>query len=144
MTTREAGGKVYFEPTAIVTYVPGPPIKLSDIHFYMLRWSDAWELASLHHLLDKWNLNESQYFKNRYRRLGWRRKMTIMQPLARRLTRRLGFGKKFFLEKILVPLDKMLNRYLTNRHIQQERHRQQTQETPTPSRQSALTASSQR
>ena len=70
--------------------------------------------------------------------------MTIMQPLARRLTRRFGFGKKFLLEKILVPLDKMLNRYLTNRHIQQERHRQQTQETPTPSRQSALTASSQR
>ena len=118
MTVIQAGGTVYFEPDSLVTYVPGPPLELSDMTFYMLRWSDAWELASLHRLRDKWNVEEDQYFTNRYRRVGWRRHMTITRPLAARIgelgNRLVIFGqKKTRLEKILVPMDKALNRYLT-------------------------------
>jgi GT2 family glycosyltransferase len=111
----QAGGKIYFEPECIVTYVPGPPLELTDIHFYMLRWSDAWTLESLKRLQEKWNLAEDGYFKTKYKKLGWRRRGTIIKPLVRRLS--FGFENKP-LKKVLSFLDKKLNHYLTNRYAQ--------------------------
>ena len=113
MSVDKAGGTVYFEPASIVTYVPGPPLEWSDLHFYMLRWSDAWTLGSLHRLRDKWNIAEDGYFQNKYKKLGWRRKHTIVSPLSRKLT--FGF-KSPRLAQLLMPLDKFFNRYLTSRH----------------------------
>lgn len=124
MLVSQAEGKVYFEPTSVVTYVPGPPLEWSDIPFYMLRWSNAWELSSLHRLRDKWDLTEDEYFDNRYKRLGWRRNMTIIQPLASRL----AFGqKKSLFERILFFMDKVLSCYLTTRHAHKEKERQSKQ-----------------
>ena len=124
MSVKQAGGKVYFEPHSLVTYVPGPPLEWTDLHFYMLRWSDAWTLASLHRLRDKWNLAEDAYFQQKYKQLGWRRRWTIIHPLSRRLT----FGiKSHWVERILIPIDRALNRYLTSSHArqqQQDRSRQ--------------------
>ncbi|MFH7030169.1 MAG: glycosyltransferase family 2 protein [Heteroscytonema crispum UTEX LB 1556] len=112
----EAGGTVYLEPESVVTYVPGPPLEWTDLHYYMLRWSDSWELASLQRLRDKWNLTEDEYFKNKYNRLGWRRHMTIINPFARNLP--IGnFGSRA-VAKILRLADKVVNRYLTNRYRQ--------------------------
>ncbi|MER3588847.1 MAG: glycosyl transferase family 2, partial [Mastigocladus sp. ERB_26_1] len=110
----EAGGTVYLEPESLVTYVPGPPLKWTDLHFYMLRWSDAWELASLKHLRDKWNLSEDEYFQNKYKRLGWRRDMTIVNPLVRKIP--LGKLGSRVVGKILRQIDKVLNHYLTSRY----------------------------
>lgn len=113
MLVTQAGGSVWFEPESIVTYVPGPPSNLSDLSFYMLRWSNEWELASLRRLRDKWNLTEDKYFRHRYRNVGWRRKMTIVRPLSEKLT--FGRGSKR-LENLLSTLDKQLNRRLTDRY----------------------------
>jgi GT2 family glycosyltransferase len=33
MTVAQAGGTVYFEPDSLVTYVPGPPLEWTDLHF---------------------------------------------------------------------------------------------------------------
>lgn len=112
ITIAQAGGTVHLEPASIVTYVPGPPLEWSDIPYFMLRWSDAWELTSLHRLRDKWNLTEDEFFKNRYKRLGWRRQMTLISPMVRSILGR----RSQRLEKILLSIDKILNRYLTNRH----------------------------
>jgi len=117
MTVREAGGKVYFEPESVVTYVPGPPLKLYDVHFYMLRWSNAWTLTSLNRLREKWDLAEDGYFQSKYKKLGWRRRATLIDPLARKLT--LGLGGRV-LGKVLGQGDRLLNTMLTNRHRQQE------------------------
>jgi GT2 family glycosyltransferase len=119
MTVVEAGGTVYLEPDSLVTYVPGPPLELSDMAFYMLRWSDAWELASLKHLLSKWDLTEDEYFKGRYGRLGWRRHMTLVDPWVMRLS----FGQnkslwKRVVRKAFVVTDKTINKYITNRYAQ--------------------------
>ena len=113
MTVAEAGGTVYFEPDSLVTYVPGPPLELTDMHFYMLRWSDAWTMASLECIREKWNLAEDGYFQTKYKKLGWRRSGTIIKPLTRSLS--FGFENKP-LKKILKYLDKRLNRYLTERY----------------------------
>ena len=66
MSVRKAGETVYFEPNSLVTYVPTVPLAWSDLHYYMLRWSDAWELASLDHLRQKWNLSEDYVFLLKY------------------------------------------------------------------------------
>ena len=115
MTVAEAGGKVYFEPESLVTYVPGPPLELTDLHFYMLRWSDAWTLDSLKHIREKWNLSEDGYFKTKYKKLGWRRSGTIIKPLVRRLS--FGWENKP-LKRILKYFDRIFNRYLTNRYAE--------------------------
>jgi GT2 family glycosyltransferase len=112
----QVGGKIYFEPSSIATYVLGPPLQLSDLHFFMLRWSDAWTLQSLNRFRKKWDLDEDGYFQNKYKKLGWRRKGTIIKPLIRRLT----FGQENKpLKKIFSRLERRLNHLLTQRYYQQ-------------------------
>ncbi|GAB4187209.1 MAG: glycosyltransferase [Coleofasciculaceae cyanobacterium] len=138
MSVRQAGGTVYFEPACVVTYVPEPP-HWTDLHYYMLRWSDAWTLSSLHRLRDKWELAEDGYFQAKYKKLGWRRKMSIIEPLNRLVT--FGFSSRLF-NPILIPLDKMLNRYLTNRHAKEQSQRLPSQSS-TQQHSSTTTALSQ-
>ncbi|MDV2995500.1 MAG: hypothetical protein N4J56_005154 [Chroococcidiopsis sp. SAG 2025] len=132
MSVIQAGGTVYFEPSSIITYVPGQPLKPIDLHFYMLRWSDAWELASLSRLREKWQLAEDSYFQHKYKALGWRRRKTILLPLIDRLT--LGI-KNQYLEKILMyglfaPLETLLNRYLTASYARKHLKQKNTQAAP--------------
>lgn len=116
MMVREAGGSVYFEPTSVVTYVPGPPSQWSDLHYYMLRWSDEWTLKSLHRLQEKWNLAEDAYFTTKYKKLGWRRKMTIVAPIIWKLTLGLYSPR---LEQFFMWFEHRFNHYLTSRHARQ-------------------------
>lgn len=113
MTVSAAGGTIYFEPTSVVTYVPGPPLAWSDMPFYMLRWSDAWELASLKHLQKKWYLAEDTYFIRRYQSVGGRRRVTIVRPLVQAL-RLWRFTPRA--EEKFIRLDRLLNGYLTRRY----------------------------
>lgn len=107
----QAGGSIYLEPASVVSYVTEVPLEFSDMPYYMLRWSDAWEMASLKRLQEKWNLTEDDYFKHRYSRLGWRRDMAILQPLTRQVPR----GRRV-VSKVLRRADKVLNRYLSDRY----------------------------
>lgn len=125
MTATKTGGTVYLEPTSVVTFMshpPAPPLDWADIPYFMLRWSDAWEIANLHHFRDKWHLVENEYFTKRYQRLGWRRYGEIVKPLSRRLT----FGYHYKpLSQLLKRLEKKLNYYLSDRHARKHaRHNQ--------------------
>ncbi|PSB58987.1 glycosyltransferase family 2 protein [Chamaesiphon polymorphus] len=124
MTVRESGNTVYFEPDSIVTYVPGPPLEMSDLHYYMLRWSDAWTLGSLNRLRDKWNLSEDGYFKTKYKRVNWRRYGTVIEPFVRQLT--LGIGSQL-LTRAFAKVEHFLNRYLTERHNHLQQQARQSQ-----------------
>jgi hypothetical protein len=121
MSVQAAGGTVYFEPASLVTYVPGPPLEWTDLHYYMLRWSDAWTLNSLHRLRDKWNLAEDGYFQSKYKKLGWRRYWTVLIPFTERIT--FGLASQFLAER-LAGMEHRLNRYLTDRHARQQEKRQ--------------------
>lgn len=118
MTVREKGEKVFFEPSCLVTYTFGEPLEWSDLHYYMLRWSNAWTLSSLHRLRDKWQLSEDGYFTSKYKKLGWRRKMTFIAPIIFRLTFGLYSPK---LEKVMMWFEHRINNYLTHRHFQQQK-----------------------
>ncbi|MEO0759781.1 MAG: glycosyltransferase [Cyanobacteria bacterium J06648_16] len=113
MAVRETGEQVYFEPASVVTYVPGPPLKLSDVYFYMLRWSNDWTMSSLQRIREKWTLAEDSYFTTKYKKLGWRRRQTLIDPLARRLL--LGAGSRF-LVKVIGRLEHPINHYVTRRY----------------------------
>ncbi|MEN9223395.1 MAG: glycosyltransferase [Thermostichus sp. BF3_bins_97] len=117
MMATQAGETIYFEPRSIVTYVPGPPAHWSDVAFYMLRWSNQWTQASLEHLRQKWDLVEDSYFKTKLKKLGWRRRMTIWQPLNRQLTR--GRTSDRLNEWLLHPLDRLIEGWLIRRYQQQ-------------------------
>ena len=54
---RNAGGSVYLEPRAVMSYIPPPPCEWWDLSYFMLRWSEAWNLASVRHFCDKWALS---------------------------------------------------------------------------------------
>jgi GT2 family glycosyltransferase len=129
MTVQEAGGTVYFEPASLVTYVPGPPLEWSDLHYYMLRWSDAWTINSLHRLRDKWNLVEDGYFQSKYKKLGWRRYWTVLIPFTERIT--FGLASQF-LAKRLAGMEHWLNRYLTDRHAKQAMKQRSNVSPPSP------------
>lgn len=57
LVVRHAGGSIFIEPKAVVTYVPPPPLSISDLPFFNLRWSESWIEASLKHFHDKWDLD---------------------------------------------------------------------------------------
>ena len=129
---QEAGGTIYNEREAVVTTdtlgidsnkaglmawfgtLELPDFKLYDLPYFMLRWSDAWDIASLHHLRDKWGLtDQDKYFKRRYAGLGSRRHELLIKPLVNRLT----FGKgNEPIETFLISLERRLNRYLYHRY----------------------------
>lgn len=130
----EAGGKIYSDRTAVVTTdtigissnktglmewfgrSDLPDFKFYDLPYFMLRWSDAWDLASLHHLRQKWNLVEDKYFKRRYAGLGGRRHELLINPLVKRLTFGRGSDR---LKKTLIFLERKLNHALYHRYLQQ-------------------------
>lgn len=128
----EAGGAIYSDRTAVITTdtigisankvglmewfgkLEQPEFKLYDLPYFMLRWSDAWDLASLHHLRQKWNLVEDKYFKKRYAGLGGRRHELLINPLVDRLT--FGRGSNL-LKKLLMALERKLNHALYTYYI---------------------------
>jgi GT2 family glycosyltransferase len=113
LSAAQAGGTVYCEPASVVTYVPDVVFRWSDLSYFMLRWSDAWEMQSLQHFRDKWDLKKDKYFKKRYGRLGHRRHQAFLKPLMKKLT----FGQSVpWLESLLISLERQLNRLITDRY----------------------------
>ena len=136
LTVSQAGGAIFSEREAVVTtdalgigsnkiglgawfgYLQIPNFEWSDLPYFMLRWSDAWDLASLHRLRDKWELSEDKYFQKRYRGIGSRRHELLIQPLVRRLT----FGQgSAWLEKLLIFLERKLNQYVYRCYVRRMR-----------------------
>lgn len=132
-TVTQAGGSIYSEREAVITTdtigietnqtglvnwfgdVQLPNFQWSDLPYFMVRWNDAWDLASLHHLRQKWNLTEDDYFKKRYKKVGARRHELLIKPIVRRLT--WGRGS-LWLENLLIAIERPINRYVYHRYVQ--------------------------
>jgi GT2 family glycosyltransferase len=120
MSVSLMGGTLYCEPDSVVTYVPELPLNWADVSFFLLRWSDEWEVTSLERFSQKWSLSKKdKYFKKRYKRLGHRRRGAFLKPLLRRLP----FGKdNLWLEQRAIELERTINRLITNRYIKKYTH----------------------
>lgn len=113
MAIAGAGGSIWLEARSRITYLPPDPLRLADLPYFALRWSDAWDLASFHHLREKWGLVEDAYFEEQYRLLGWRRRELMMQGCLLRWlpSTRLRRGA----ERALRPLERTLNAWWARR-----------------------------
>ena len=72
-----AGGTLWLEPSAVVTYVPPDRLARSDRAFWFLRWSHSWSTQSLEHFAAKWDTDpgdparqETIQYSRFHRRLG--------------------------------------------------------------------------
>jgi cellulose synthase/poly-beta-1,6-N-acetylglucosamine synthase-like glycosyltransferase len=110
LLTRNAGQAVYFEPRSIVTHLPPPPFEEYDLDFFQLRWSDAWNRATLEHFREKWNLSHNDPgLIALASRLDAHRRLTL-EPY-RRLLRLLGNRPAQWFERMLIaPLEQAANR----------------------------------
>lgn len=114
LNVTQAGGTIFCEPDSVVTYVPELPLNWADVSFFLLRWSDEWEVSSLEHFSQKWNLpKKDKYFKKRYKRLGHRRHNAFLKPLLRRLP--LG-QDNLWLEQQAIAVERIINHWITNRY----------------------------
>lgn len=84
LAVTQAGGLIFFEPASVVTYLEARDLHWTDLRFYMIRWSDSWERASLNHLQAKWDLADD-YFTRRLAQVGWRRRQVLIRPLFNRI-----------------------------------------------------------
>jgi GT2 family glycosyltransferase len=57
MAVRRAGGTVYLEPNSRTTYIPPPPCTWWDLPFFMLRWSEEWNVSTAGHFNNKWDVS---------------------------------------------------------------------------------------
>lgn len=57
LSVRAAGGSVVIEPKAVTSYVPSGRCEWSDLPYFMLRWSEYWNLESVRHFNRKWNVS---------------------------------------------------------------------------------------
>ena len=122
LTVAQVGGTVYCEPASVVTYVPEVLYRWSDLAFFMLRWSNEWEVRSLKYFRKKWDLpKKDKYFKKRYRRLGYRRHQAFVKPWVKRLL--LGQAPPAVL-KPLIALEHRLNKWISDRYYRQHPERQ--------------------
>ncbi len=62
LLVQRAGGSVYFEPGSVVTYVPPPPYDARDFPYFMMRWSEAWNEATVRHFKEKWGYSSVRFF----------------------------------------------------------------------------------
>jgi GT2 family glycosyltransferase len=121
IAVRALGERIFLEPAAVVTYLfYDKPLLPSDYPYFMLRWSDAWEVSSLRRMMDKWQLPKNDYFENRIRNRGFRRKLAIWNPVATKLS----FGvRNRVLSRALFEADRVVNRLVALRYSRhQVRH----------------------
>ncbi len=110
LLTRQHGGEVYLEPGAVVTYLPPPPFEPFDLPYFQLRWSDAWNRATIARFRAKWLLpSDDPGLQALAERLADHRRLTL-EPY-RRLLRLLGRQPARWIERVFIaPIERAANR----------------------------------
>ena len=98
LTTREhldfclrvqaAGGKIYFEPASVMTYLTPPPFVAEDLNYFLIRWSDTWTEKTLTHFALKYGITPA--YAERVAKTRARRHHLLTTWLRPHLERRLG------------------------------------------------------
>jgi GT2 family glycosyltransferase len=110
LSVRGHGGDVYLEPASVVTYVPPPPFEPFDLEYFQLRFSDAWNEATIARFREKWDLAEDDpVMRALAESLADHRRLTL-EPY-RRVLRLFGRTPARWVERVLLaPLEHAANR----------------------------------
>jgi GT2 family glycosyltransferase len=109
LSVREAGGSVWFEPASRVTYLTPPPLAASDVRFYLRRWSETWNAASLRHFYSKWGFDNT--IDERLAGMA-RRRLVVLTFIRQPLSRLLGNRAQWLFDGAILRLERPLNRAL--------------------------------
>ena len=111
LEVRQAGGEIWIEPASQITYAPPKSLSDSDREFFLLRWSEARGIATLRHMVDKYQLHpRSRGVRLSARWLAGHRRYSM--DWLPRWKRRLGVKLGSRLEKsVVTPLEKLWNRW---------------------------------
>lgn len=82
-----AGGEVWSQTSARVVFNQPPPVRRHDLPYFLLRWSEAWNVASLEHFAAKHGLGPS-YMKRAVKSRA--RRHVVFSPVSRAVTRIAG------------------------------------------------------
>jgi GT2 family glycosyltransferase len=111
LTIHRMGGLVYFEPDAVVTYVAPPPLACTDLPFFMARWSEDWNRATVKRFADKWNLPEDD--EELEQTLSWARthRQMAFRQVRVAMTRLLGWRRGMSVwTRLIAPCEVRMNR----------------------------------
>ncbi|MBW4615129.1 MAG: glycosyltransferase [Desmonostoc vinosum HA7617-LM4] len=81
LSVNAADGTIYFEPDSIVVYVLPVPLAWYDLPYFLLRWSDAWNQASLSYFQQKWGLAKDAKFMTIGYNWANRHRLVPLQPI---------------------------------------------------------------
>ena len=113
LKVRDAGGEIYLEPDAVVSYVPPPPFARTDLRYFMLRWSEDWNRSSLAHFRHKWNLSADDPFLDRHNRWLRNHRQIILTPWGGVIGRAArSKPSRWITRKVLSPIEVSVNRLL--------------------------------
>ena len=114
-----SGGSIYLEPTSIITYFAFSdehPLSLSDLNFYLVRWSTNWHRASLSLFLQKWSFADNGYTAEKMWVSGWRRRMALQNLAKRAMPSVLGDLPSKAVARLLAPFESLHNGIASARH----------------------------
>lgn len=122
LEVRKAGGSIVFEPSATVTYFPPQRLALSDIAYFMIRWSEAWTEETLPYFHKKWGLDYDEAAAKDLQ-AGWRRhRFRLLPTRLRRWMHTICGGRIADRAErhVLLPLEMSINRavvpYISRRY----------------------------
>lgn len=118
LSVRSAGGTIYLEPRSVITFLNPPPVAAADLPFFLLRWSDAWNRATVERFRTKWRLTDDDEFLaehyawlTRYRQMG-------LPRVRHHLRRVLGQARGARVER---ALEESVTRWLLARYQEPDR-----------------------
>ncbi|MGE0730462.1 MAG: glycosyltransferase family 2 protein [Acidimicrobiia bacterium] len=112
LAVHDAGGTVWFEPAARVTYSTPPPVALRDVPYFWLRWSEAWTAESLDRFIDKHGIDPTYAQRAHIMRA---RRQVVFDPLRHAIDRTLGARAGEASAKVLRKLEPPINRVAVRR-----------------------------
>lgn len=106
MMARGVGGRIYLEPTALVTQIAPPPVRWPDLPFFLQRWNGPATRRSLRHFTRKWRLPADDPSVERL--AGWlvHRRRLAFRSLHGAVNQAVGWRLGTRVEQVcLVPLE---------------------------------------
>lgn len=113
LSVRRMGGLVYFEPGAVVTYVPPPPLLWTDLPYFMARWSEDWNRATVRRFARKWDLPEDDEELEGALRWARAHRQLAIRPVRLALNALLGWRRGVAVwQRRVAPWEVRMNRWL--------------------------------
>jgi GT2 family glycosyltransferase len=109
MLARDAGHAVWVEPASVVVIERTVPLARTDRAFYILRWSDRWNRASIARFAEKWQLSDGDTIAamrrtgGDYRSVAYRLNPRFLDRVSHKLGGRPGGAIDMLAQAFVVP-----------------------------------------